>query len=514
MNEKISGALRQKALLAACAGLFLFLACYNLTNYPLPWFDEGSHLHVPKTLVTYGVYADYSSEGFRYYGPTAGIGPTVFLPIAGAFELFGIGLLQARLVMVLYLVGAVVAFYQLARQLSGERFALAASAVLVTSRGIGLLEYGRQVLGEVPGLLFLVGGLLVWFASWQRPAWGRLALAGLLMGLSTVTKNQYLLVAAPALLLGWAANIFYYKAVPQRVFIVTGGITALCYAAWQVTMILYLGPATASENLALLQAGAAGAALVFSPELMLRGLGELVNYRVFLFLLVPAVIYGLLLARPKSQQGLRWGMIMALVVSNLGWYVLASISWNRYAFPGLVFSSLLVVKLVGDISQGFEWNPGALIRFLRGLRPFPARALLANLMLAWLAVLVLLPLGQNALNILRPAENYPAEMAAYMNAHVDPKALVETWEPEMGFLTNHNYHFPPPGLLYKAVSYIWMHQAPPADSYDFVQTTRPDYVLVGNFSSWVELYPANLLSANYTLETRIGGYALYARKRG
>ena len=36
----------------------LFLALYNLSDYPLTWFDEGSHLHVPKALVKFGVYAD------------------------------------------------------------------------------------------------------------------------------------------------------------------------------------------------------------------------------------------------------------------------------------------------------------------------------------------------------------------------------------------------------------------------------------------------------------------------
>ena len=31
----------------ACALLLL----YNLTDYPKTWFDEGSHLHVPKAFV-------------------------------------------------------------------------------------------------------------------------------------------------------------------------------------------------------------------------------------------------------------------------------------------------------------------------------------------------------------------------------------------------------------------------------------------------------------------------------
>ena len=89
---------------------------YAIRSY-YAWFDEGSHLHVPKTLVKYGVYADISSEGFRYYGPTIGVGPTVMLPIAAMFKVFGVGLLQARIVIAFYLLAAVYVFYRLVDQL-------------------------------------------------------------------------------------------------------------------------------------------------------------------------------------------------------------------------------------------------------------------------------------------------------------------------------------------------------------------------------------------------------------
>ena len=202
--------------------IVLFLALYNLTDYPLTWFDEGSHLHVPKTLVRFGVYADYSSEGFRYYGPTLGVGPTVMLPIAGAFWFFGIGLLQARLVMALYLLAALYAIYRLGHVLGGSRLAWVAVVLLATSRGASVLMWGRQVLGEVPGLFFLAAGLWLWFARWERAGWQRLVLVGLLLGLAIVTKYQYLLFLAPTLAFAWLANLVYYRTAPQRVFILPG----------------------------------------------------------------------------------------------------------------------------------------------------------------------------------------------------------------------------------------------------------------------------------------------------
>jgi len=80
----------------------------------------------------------------------------------------------------------------------------------------------------------------------------------------------------------------------------------------------------------------------------------------------------------------------------------------------------------------------------------------------------------------------------------------------MGFLTDHNYHFPPAALLPKAVAYIWLHQAPPAQFYALDPAHLPNYILVGEFARWVNLYPPDLLAARYRLETRIGAYELYA----
>ncbi|MBI4927719.1 MAG: glycosyltransferase family 39 protein, partial [Anaerolineae bacterium] len=460
-------------------------------------------------LALSGVYADSSSEGLRYYGPTVGIGPTIMLPVAAALKLGGVGLFQARMVIVLYLLAAALCFYVLAQRLGGSWFALAASALLLTSRGTGMLEYGRQVLGEVPGLFYLLAGLLAWYAAWEKPEWKRLSLAGLLLGLSLVTKNQFLIVLVPALGAAWLANLIYYKAAPQRLFIVPGAVMLACYVAWQAVLVFFLGPSTPAENFALIRAGTAEAALVFSSDLMKRALGELLSLKVYLGLLVPGLVYGLILSLQRGKDGLRWGILLALVGSNLAWYVLASVSWIRYAFPGLALSALFIARFFWDLSQGFNLNLPEWLRSLRAGRGVPVDQALRGVMLVWLGLAVLLPLAQTGLDILRPPFNAPRVMAEYMQANVPAAAEVETWEPEMGFLTDHRYHYPPQSLLYQAVSYIWRDGTAPADSYRYVQDNRPAYVLVGAFSAWVQLYPQDFLEANYTLETEIGGYRLY-----
>lgn len=503
--------LERLALIVGVA-LVLFLAFYNLTNFPLSWFDEGSHLHVPKTLVRYGVYADYSSDGFRHYGPTVGVGPTVMLPIALAFQLSGIGLLQARVVMALYLLAAIVAMFFLARQLGGPRLAWAATALLVVTPGIDLLEYGRQVLGEVPGLFFTLAGFLVWFTAWEKARLPRLLAVGLLFGLAMVTKNQYLLILAPTLLFAWLANLLYYRSAPQRVFLIPGIVAAACFALWQAILVLYLGPSTLSENLALLRESTAGAALVFSPDLMRRALSELFSAKVFLWALPLILAYGVTTTLTRRREGHQWGILLFLVAFNLVWYVVASISWLRYAFPALAVGCLFAARFFRDLTQDFHldvrqgWQALRAGEWQRG-----ARRIGAALGLAWLSLTLALSFVRVGRDIVFPPFNAPLAIAEYLNAHVPLSARIETWEAELPFLTDHVYSSPPAAILPKAVSFIWQGGPPPAQFYDF-EANQPEYVVVGALADWVGIYPAEKLNAKYQLVTTIGSYRLYQVK--
>src|SRR5262249_22104751 len=140
---------RRRIFRIVVTAVLLFFAIYRLADFPITWFEEGSHLRVAKALVRSGVNADSSSSGFDF-GPTLGVGPMVTVPIALVFKLFGIGLVQARLVIVVYLVAGLFLFYRLARTLESESVAWRAIALLISSRSIALLETGREVLGEVP----------------------------------------------------------------------------------------------------------------------------------------------------------------------------------------------------------------------------------------------------------------------------------------------------------------------------------------------------------------------------
>lgn len=172
-------------------------------------------------------------------------------------------------------------------------------------------------------------------------------------------------------------------------------------------------------------------------------------------------------------------------------------------------ASLFVARFFHDLTSGFRLGSPESQEQPRHTRTVLTTQPLRWAMLAWLAVIFLIPLGETMAEVILPDQNAPQIMASYMNDHVSTDAVIETWEPEMGFLTDHNYHFPPALLLLTAVEQVHLNGPPAAESYDFVQSEMPDYVLVGEFARLVELYPSDLLADRYELVTTIGGYELY-----
>ncbi len=492
----------ERVALLALLLLAGMLAFVNLPTAPRIWFDEGSHLQVPKTLVRYGVYADISSEGFRYFGPTVGVGPTVMLPLAAVFTLVDVGLLQARLVISAYLLLALAGFYFLARRLYGSRMALLALALLLASRTLnfdGIIEYGRQVLGEVPGVAFLLLGVLAWIKALdaeQKPALERArpwyqtpllltVLSGLGFGLALVTKNQFVLIVPPTLALIALLDWRYFRAASWWLRLLPLLLACACFATWILVQLLFLGPGNFATNLAQTRQAAGGAIFVFDGEASLRAIRYLVQ--VYGGLLLPALLYGLWRCRVRTPQALAELLIMLMATLWLLWYV-TSLGWPRYAFPAVVLGALAVARLVVDL---YIW-----VRAQTRL-PIPAW-----LFASYTVLVIAVPLTLTMRVVFSPDDS-PQRFAAYLNANVPQDVIVETWEPELGFLTNHRYHFPPIKLLDTAVRQTWLDGAPL--TYDpFNQ--NPAYIIIGPFGEYTRIYTPD---ERYQLETQIGPYRLY-----
>lgn len=501
-----AGMLYRIALLALFAAAIL-LVMVNLPYAPRTWFDEGSHLHVPKTLVRYGEYADISAtpDGgveFRYHGPTIGIGPTIMLPVAAVYQIFGVGLLQGRLVIVAYFLIAIGAGYLLARRMYGLWPGLLALALLLASRSInyeGLIEYGRQVLGEAPGMAFVFLGMLAWLAALanaKQPetrrshiAWS--IAAGLGFGMALVTKNQFVLIVPLALFLTAALDWIYYRAGGWVLRMVPLVIAVGCFGLWTLAQFTILGPGTFLENMQQTRQAAGGAIFVFNIHSTLRAGYYILRPDLYGGMLVPALAYTLWRARSRTPQALAEALLALLIGLWLAWFVFASLGWPRYAYPAVALSALTVARLAVDA-----------LGWVRRVKP-----LAMPLAAVYLAAVIAVPLALTARVVLNPDDS-AQRFAAYLEAAVPQSALVATWEPELGVLTDHQYLYPPQPTLDQAVRREWLGGAPV--QYDWY-ANRPEYVAIGGFGSYTGVYSTAELERFYVKEQQIGDYALYRR---
>ncbi len=132
------------------AGVF---STYKLSESPKTWFDEGIFLQIARNFSSAGTFALRASPtALVPAGVLATVGFPVLLPISASFWLFGVGLLQARAVMVGFILLMVAAAFIFTRTAWGTRIALFSTLLIATHAPV--YGNGKNVLGEVPGLFF------------------------------------------------------------------------------------------------------------------------------------------------------------------------------------------------------------------------------------------------------------------------------------------------------------------------------------------------------------------------
>jgi hypothetical protein len=268
-----------------------------------------------------------------------------------------------------------------------------------------------------------------------------------------------------------------------------------CFGIWTLAQFQFLGPGSFVENMRQTRQAAGGAIFVFDRHAMLRAGYYLLRPDLYGGLLVPALGYALWRARRRDAQGLAEALIVLMVGLWLLWYVAASLGWPRYAFPAIAFGAILIARAIVD-----------LISWLR--RSAPLQRGLAIGVGAYTALIIALPLALSTSAIVRP-DNSAQRFAAYMDANVPPNAIVETWEPELGLLTDHRYHYPPIALLDTAVRHQWLGGPPLV--YNGLRDA-PAYVVVGGFSAYTNVYPPDILTRDYVEQQQIGSYVLFRHK--
>lgn len=491
------------------------LLLWNLDSHPIPWFDEGFTTHAARTLAERGVYGTYNAQdGYLHFDSGVSTGPTLVIPIALLFKLFGYGMWQARLVNVLFTLVLLWGLFAVMKRLYGQNVSLLAVMILLgwpNLAGAGFLNVSRQVLGEAPALAFLAVGWWVLFKSWSARSTKLAALAGLLFGLGLVTKSQVAIVFLPAL--GLISLLRLPKDRNQWVrWAMPVVMTLAASAMWRG--VEYVGQLGASP--ALQQANADG--YVKSIELLLLpfSFGSLLKRADWILVAVMGVGGISCLWRARVWQLLKPNQLdqtnQPYEEATLGlftllyaiWYGFISIGWSRYAFVGYVIGILLCTKLAHD---GVCWLFARLPVPLNVGRP----TVLAHKLGAMMAAGLLLAASVDLLTM--RADDSAQRTANFIRNQVPRNAVVETWEWELSAISDHwEFHHPSETNNFEAIHQIFYRKVNPQLNYDELQA-NPDYLIEGTMSDFAGVYDKEMLSTHFRPLMEFGSYRIYQRIR-
>lgn len=323
--------------------IFLAVVFWGFPDSPSPWFDQGINLSIVKTFARDGVYSlgvgpnDFIGQRSLVFSTNYPLFSFIIL----SFKLFGVGLWQAQIVMVLFMAVFLWLAYLLSNVfLKNKILSLLAVALVITF----LPFYGNGLsggLGEVPGLVYFISGLLL---SRKDKPW-LIFLSGVFFGLGAATKvfNTLLL---PCLLAGelwyaWQAKKYLWK----RWFLIFGGF-ALPLLIW---LFLLFPPGTIMENFRATYSYYKNPySLNDSFQIFRNALKFLTETTPIHFLILIIAFVGGLLLKKKNPELKRMEIIIAAyVLFNIFWFV-RSPGWYRYFFPAhLIVLALFPGALAG-----------------------------------------------------------------------------------------------------------------------------------------------------------------------
>jgi 4-amino-4-deoxy-L-arabinose transferase-like glycosyltransferase len=492
---------------ALLAVALLIFGLWNLDGRAL-WWDEGWTLSVARNWLELGHYGRLR-DGALVRGGLEAAYP-VTLPVALTMGLLGVGGWQGRVFGLVCAVAAVLLLAALANRLYGRRVAwatVAVSLLMLPDRQLHPILLGREVLAEMPMLMFLLGGYL---CLWCALAGRRLFLvpASLLLGLAWMAKSQtmpflVLSLAVPLLVALWARR--WSTAATFGVALGAAWLVLLVFR-W-VGMALLIDPALPADSLS----GLVGTvAVVLTPARRLYALVTLAVFGLPVVVGLLAALRALWRKRPRGAGEMTvtsWYVGLALATfcgSWLVWYLLLSVGWPRYAMPALFVGSIFVAALLRDLSGDFAFPrtpPGA------GGRVRPDLRVVAAL---FLLVLYIGATGLALLPAYSHTERSAQRTAAFLNA-LPAGARIETYESELLFLLDQPYHYPPDQTHVQLIQRRMLGSPAPA-GYDPL-AADPDYLAVGAFEREYPLYANVIAAGHFRLIHEDGLYRVYQRIR-
>lgn len=334
MQQKISHAL-PIILVCVAMGIGLFFALYRLTEAPGIWYDEGFYTQVAMNLAERGVQGLQIAPQQFISAKDVTVGYPLLAPVALSYTLFGVGVLQGRGVMVIFILALLLVAYAYSTLLFGSRIAVWSLLLLATFPEV--YGNGKSVLGEVPGMLYLMCALcsVVWL---ERSAYTKLfpyLTLGLATGLAVATKPIFILLPvalAITYIIRFRSITLYWSGVLWGAF-----VFSLAVGLW-----IYVQFGTGDSFISIVQ-------YYINPYDVHAGITLMTNVKLFFTQAVPLYVlgmftlWGLSMYIRRQRESISTAEIVAVVFFLC--IVVAFLrlpGWYRYLFPATLLAMLFL----------------------------------------------------------------------------------------------------------------------------------------------------------------------------
>jgi 4-amino-4-deoxy-L-arabinose transferase-like glycosyltransferase len=332
----------------SCLLIVAVLAGYRLSETPPTWMDEGIITQVARNMAISGSHAIQVAPGEYASGSFITTAYTTTVPVALSFSIFGFGIVQSRIVMALFIILLFVAVYLIIRKKDNLSidWIVAATLLLIATFG-PMYGHGRNVLGEVPGMAYMLLGLFMLKKIGEgNRAFGYYLAAGLFLGLAIVTKPIFI-VLLPVVIL---ALVLYRK----RLFIDMKGVGLLGVAllapiviwlyvqfqgdTWEAALRLYSNPnAVQLGNLAY--------------ENFRRFFTEaqpLYTLALFILWTLSGIVRYVRTRNIEAHEAIAWGFSLLILLAYL-----RTAGFYRYFFQAEFLALVFVLSSVEKAIAGF-----------------------------------------------------------------------------------------------------------------------------------------------------------------
>jgi len=481
----------EKVLLAGILIFVVLFSLSHLTTRPKLWFDEGLNIEIAHNFLLFQKLdistAPREFSGLPYIVGTNGYPLTI--PMAGFFGIFGFGLTQARLYMILWLLVVIVSLYIFQKKFFGKNTALITAIFIVTFAPF--YGDGLMATGEIPGFFFLVWGLYFLLNRFEEgePILKNYFLSGIFFSLAVPSKPSIYL------LLMLSTFIFFIfcerKEFFKKAFIFALGIippfliwaylafpNPFSFSTWTQAFSFYKYPY--GQNFSIMEAVYNNLKLVFTHSTLIY------------FAIIYFVIFYWFVKEGRKDFLHKKLFIFFTVYSALAFlYFLKSPGWLRYIFGAELLSFIFLPSALKNISRTF-FKKENLERFA---------------FFGAVSVIIILQLTQLFFFRSDLYSPYPEKVADYINGR-----LSENSEYKVGIIKSPDIaSLIDPLRKFHILKVAWGVPAFGKNPLSFKDNDLPKFIAFHGESDMVLEYK-KILDEKYFLINDLGGYSVYERK--